>query len=168
MSSDHSEVQMSSKKPLARTLLGLVLIVIVTSAVAVGIVREGAKSGVSGAAIAPVEEPQAVTVYYFHGEMRCVTCLAIETATERVVHAEFGDEIASGNLRYLALNFDAPENRHFREKYDLAFGTVLVQGVDDERSWENLGEVWTLIHDDPIAFDAYLVEQIALMLPGNG
>jgi hypothetical protein len=38
----------------------------------------------------------AVTEYYFHGETRCETCLAIEAGTERLVRDQFAPEIAAG------------------------------------------------------------------------
>ena len=151
-----------------KPLLGIVLIAVALGAVAIGVARESSKSGVADVANAPAEQPRIVTVYYFHGETRCETCLAIETATERVVRGRFAEELAAGTLRYEAVNYDAPAGRHFRDDYDLAFGSVVVQGVGEARPWENLSEVWLLVHDDPAKLEAYLVEHIRPMLAGNG
>ena len=152
----------------ARPALGFALVAVAIGAVAIGVVRESSESRSGEVAGALVEQERAVTVYYFHGQARCETCLAIESATERVVRERFAGELDAGTLRYEAVNYDAPAERHFREEYNLAFGSVVVQGVGDDRPWENLAEVWTRIHDDPAEFEAYLVEHISSMLAGSG
>lgn len=158
-------------KSIAKPVVGLALVAVAIAAVAIGLARESSKSEATDpteAAVTTVEQPQMVTVYYFHGDTRCETCLSIEAATERVVRERFADELASGALRYEAVNYDTPANRHFRDDYDLAFGSVVVQGAGDSRPWENLADVWSLIHDDPATFDAYLDEHIAHMLAVAG
>ena len=168
MSTPDASESTPPRKGLVKPLLGILLVAVALGAVAIGVARESSKSGVADAASAPSEQPQVVTVYYFHGETRCETCLAIERATERVVNERFAEELAEGTLRYEAVNYDAPSERHFREDYDLAFGTVVVQGVGEDRPWENLADVWSLVHDDPAVIEAYLVGHITPMLAGNG
>ena len=168
MSTPDATESTPARKGFAKPLLGIVLVAVALGAVGIGVVRESSKSGVAEAASALDEQPQVVTVYYFHGETRCETCLAIESATEGVVRGRFDEEVAAGTLRYEAVNYDAPAGRHFRDDYDLAFGSVVVQGVGEARPWENLAEVWSLVHDDPAKLEAYLVEHINLMLTGNG
>jgi hypothetical protein len=168
MSTPDASESAPARKVLAKPLLGIVLIVVALGAVAIGVARESSKSGAAETATVTAEQPQVVTVYYFHGETRCETCLAIESATERVVRGRFDEEVAAGTLRYEAVNYDAPAGRHFRDDYDLAFGSVVVQGVGEARPWENLAEVWSLVHDDPEKLEGYLVEHITPMLAGNG
>jgi hypothetical protein len=168
MSTPDATESTPARKGFAKPLLGIVLVAVALGAVGIGVVRESSKSGVAEAANAYTEQPQVVTVYYFHGETRCETCLAIESATERVVRGRFAEELAAGALRYEAVNYDTPAGRQFRDDYDLAFGSVVVQGVGETRPWENLAEVWSLVHDDPAKLEAYLVEHINLMLTGSG
>ncbi len=165
--SDDSE-SAPQRKRLAKPVMGIALIAVAMSAVAIGVAREGQRSRAGEGAVTPVEQPHVVTVYYFHGDTRCETCLAIEAATERVVRERFAEELDAGTLQYKAVNFDAPADRHFRDDYDLAFGSVVVQGVGDTRPWERLSDVWSLVHDDPSKLEAYLIEHIALAIAGNG
>lgn len=148
--------------------LGVLLFAVAAGALAVGIARQSSKPGVDQAVATPVAQAERVTVYYFHGTIRCKTCVAIEMETERVLRERFSDELERGTLNYVAVDYDTPENQHFRTDYDLAFGSVVVQGSGDEGPWENLADVWTLIHSDQVTFDAYLVDHIAPLLPENG
>ncbi len=143
--------------PEGKRIVGLLLAIGAVAAAGVGVAREWQASlaGRDGQQeIAPADQ---VTVYYFHTDIRCDTCLTIETQTAETVRASFAPQIASGQVRYRAVNFDAPENRHFQTDYDLAFGSVVVVGGG---KWEILGEVWTLVHEDRADFDRYLVDHI--------
>lgn len=111
---------------------------------------------------------QPVTVYYFHGDTRCKTCLAIESQTAHVIRARFAPELEDEALRFEIVNYDTPSNAHYLQDYDLSFGSVVVQGVGEDRSWENLAEVWTLIHGEPAAFEAYIVAHVRRMLEPAG
>ena len=156
----------STHRRLAKPALGILLIAIAAAAVVVGIARQGPRPAPAHAATTE-EAPQAVTVYYFHGDERCETCLAIEAATERTIRERFAEALAEGTLRYRAVNYDTPADRHFRDDFDLAFGSVVVQGTGPQARWENLADVWTLIHEEPAAFEAYLLEHITPMLPAG-
>ncbi len=158
---------LTPRKPIGKPLLGVVLVVVALGAVVIGVTREAAPPKPAEVASAPQAEPQVVTVYYFHGDTRCDTCLAIEAATERIVREWFAKDLAAGTLRYEVVNYESPANQHFREAYALAFGTVVVQGVGEARPWKNLSKVWEFIHDDPTKLDAYLVDNIAPMLEGQ-
>jgi hypothetical protein len=154
--------------------LGLTLAVVALGALAIGLAREASRASHSGPLLITGEAesgsavPALVTVYYFHGDTRCPTCLAIESESRRVIHEHFGTELELGMLRFVAVNFDTPASRHFRTEYGLAFGTVLIQGEVDERPWENLAEVWKHIHNDPASFEDYLIGHIRAMLDRLG
>lgn len=155
-----------------RPALGLALIGVAVGAVAIGLAREASRTAHAGPLPTAVEvesaAPALVTVFYFHGDTRCPTCLAIESESGRVIRENFGPELELGMLRFAIVNFDTPASRHFRTEYGLAFGTVLVQGEAGERPWENLAEVWKFIHNDPASFEAYLVTHIHAMLDRMG
>lgn len=71
-------------------------------------------------------------------------------------------------LRFEVVNFEQPEHRHFRDDFGLSFGSVVVHGPGPEVQWENLGEVWKLIHDDPAKFEACIVRHVQSMLEAAG
>lgn len=167
MPTPHDSESAPQRKGLAKPAMGIALVALAIGAVAIGVAREGSESSAGQIAAEPVEQPRAVTVYYFHSDTRCRTCLAIESKTERIVRERFANELAAGTLRYEAVNYDAPDDRHFRDDYDLSFGTVVVQGIGGNRPWENLSDVWSLVHEDSEEFEAYLAEHITPMLEGN-
>ena len=160
------EIKPSTSRRVARFAGGAIVLIVAVGALAFGLAREFSRSERAAApqpAAAPAQ-PDAVTVYYFHGDTRCPTCRAIETKATATVHEEFADELADGRLRFEVINYDTPENSHFREDFDLSFGSVVVQGPGEDRPWENLADVWTLVNADPLDFQAYLVEHIDRML----
>ena len=53
--------------------------------------------------------PQVVACY-FHGTVRCASCLAIETRAGEVITNRFRAEMALGRLVFKSLNYDKPEN----------------------------------------------------------
>lgn len=163
------------RTPSAQSVAGVILIVFAVGATVVGLRRQSTADGASATTAVTAPEspdaesrPEPVTVYYFHGDTRCATCRAIETQTTRVVQERFDQELASEKLRFEIVNFEAPANEHFRGDYDLAFGSVVVQGIGEDRPWENLADVWTLIHEDPAVFEVYLVEHVRRMLEPAG
>ena len=56
--------------------------------------------------IAPAPDPEAaqataddvVMVYYFHGNVRCATCRAIESQTHETVESDFASQLESGEV----------------------------------------------------------------------
>ncbi|MFN7021698.1 MAG: nitrophenyl compound nitroreductase subunit ArsF family protein [Phycisphaerales bacterium] len=167
-----------------KAALGITLAVLAVGAVAFGLMRESQKSRraedsrlaiaqtqpttvatSSPMATAPLPaapiEAAVTTVYYFHGDTRCPTCLSIEKQASETVQSQFEAEIAAGRLRFLSVNYDTPEHRHFREDYQLSFGSVVVA---TGTRFENLSDVWSLVHDERPKFDANVVEHVAAFL----
>ncbi len=158
-----------------KRILGFLLIAAAVAAVAIGILRQGRSSESEPHAAASILASEqaatdaAVTVFYFHGDTRCPTCRDIETRTEQLVRKRFAAELDAGALQYVAINYDVDANRHYREDFELTFGSVVVRVDGTTTTWENLADVWSLIHeDDESRFDAYLAEHIAKMLERAG
>lgn len=155
---------------------GWTLLIAALAAAAVGLAREVGRAGtptsgnddVAVATTTAAADQQVVTVYDFHATQRCVTCLAIEKETVRVLEQHFGDALADGRLRFRSVDFDLPENLHFRSDYDLAFGSIVVRGAGADAAWQNLADVWTLIHGDPALFATYIVEHVRPLLDATG
>lgn len=168
MSSGHM-IRAEEKGRAAKLIFGLLLVGIAVGAVVIGLARESVHTAPPPVpSTAPGPSWGVVTVYYFHGDTRCNTCREIESRTVEIVQRRFAGPIEVGMLRFASVNFDDPDERHFRADYNLSFGTVLVQGAGGAKPWESLSDVWTLIHGDPAAFEAYLVEHIQTMLDAAG
>lgn len=87
-----------------------------------------------------------VTVYYLHGTVRCITCIALEDVTNRTVRDAFGGLLAEGVLALVAVDYDQPENAHFLDDFDLEMpGVVLAASAGDTlTAWRRLDRTWEL------------------------
>jgi len=84
-----------------------------------------------------------VRAIYFHGNVRCSTCLMFEdwahTAVER-----FPEALAKGRLKWQLINFDKPENKHFINDYGLADKALVMVRLEHGKQvrWKNVEEFW--------------------------
>jgi hypothetical protein len=153
----------------ARRVVQVALLVVVAATVGL-LLRPGSDSGEEAAAgtaakpaadatTAAVEAPFAA--YYFHGNLRCPTCLSIEEQAAAAVRDGFARELASGELTWAAVNYDLPENAHFLQDFGLTHSTVvLVERADGATvRFERLDRVWELVHE-PELFREYMLGEV--------
>lgn len=110
---------------------------------------------------------QQVIAYYFHGTVRCETCLLIEKLAKMVVEQKFSAELATNRLVFTSVNHELPENTHFLTDYQLPCPSlVLVKRRDDkDENWKLLGDTWQLIHE-PVKLNAYVEAEVRTFLCG--
>ena len=103
----------------------------------------------------------AVIACYFHGGLRCKTCLAIERNAEDALRAAYPDAFARREVRWRTVNFDAPEHQHYKDEYDLYTSSLVLIDVHDgaPRDWKLLEKTWDLVWEDD-AFDAYVRNEL--------
>ena len=111
---------------------------------------------------------QLVITYYFHGTVRCETCLKIEQQAKAVIERQFKPELDAQRLVFLPLNYDQPENAHFQQDYKLPCPSlVLVRQKDGkDEKWTLLGDTWQLVHD-PVKFNSYIETEVNKFLSGQ-
>ena len=87
--------------------------------------------------------------YYFHGDVRCKTCLDIEAFSREALTKAFAKEIASGRLRWQAVNFDERQNEHYLRDYELTTSSLVFVDMrgGEQKSWKTIEEVWALVSD---------------------
>lgn len=130
----------------------------------------GAKSvvakAVQGTAHAQVVGNRTV-VYYFHGNMRCVSCRRIEGFAREAITNGFAPDLADGRLEIMAINVEEPGNRHFIEEFQLYAPSVVVTRVEGgkRKQWKNLDQVWRLVRDRQ-AFLQYVQQETRAMMKG--
>jgi thioredoxin 1 len=114
----------------------------------------------SGKTAEPAEIDHRVTAYYFHGDMRCITCLAIEDQARAAIEKAFSRQMEAGTLQWQPVNYDKPENRHFIEEYDLSMSSLVLVHADngEQKEWKILENVWELV-DLIESFDRYVEEE---------
>jgi hypothetical protein len=111
---------------------------------------------------------QQLTVYYFHGNVRCPTCYKLETYARESIEANFGGALSNGKLKWKAVNVEEKGNEHFVNDYRLYTKSVIVSvhGGGKESSWKNLDQIWTLVRDEA-GYKTYIKKEIAACLEGK-
>jgi hypothetical protein len=106
--------------------------------------------------------------YYFHGDVRCKTCLAIEAYAQEALTNAFPEEIASGRIRWEAVNFDQREHEHFLRDYELVTSSLVLVDTrgGEQRAWKTVEEVWDLVSDKP-AFLAFVESEARTFLESS-
>ncbi len=85
-----------------------------------------------------------VVAYYFHSNLRCPTCRAMEKYTKEAIEGNFKDDLASGRLVFKAINIDAKGNAHYINDYQLYTKSLVVSKVVDDKEveYKNLAKIW--------------------------
>lgn len=113
------------------------------------------------------ESDSMVTVYYFHGDRRCQSCIKIEKYTEEAVKNFFTERMESGELVYSVINTDKEENKHYIDDYQLYTKSVILSLTRDgkEVRHKNLTKVWQYLRDREKFID-YIREETEEFLAG--
>jgi hypothetical protein len=106
-----------------------------------------------------------LVVYYFHGDMRCATCEAIESQSYETVHTDFASQLESGEVVWKVLNFEQPAGSDLAKKFEIETSVVVLVRMKGGRieEWNRLDQVWALWDDKP-AFAKFVRGEINQML----
>jgi hypothetical protein len=108
-----------------------------------------------------------VVAYYFHGRVRCASCVKIGNLSGKAIRDRFPEELRTGLLAFREVNIDEPENHHFIDDYRLTSQSLVVVEYRDSRQvrWKNLEQVWTLLNSEK-EFLPYVQEGVSSYLKG--
>ena len=106
-----------------------------------------------------------VIAYYFHGTVRCETCLKIEKQARAAIEWRFPLEIAEKRLVFKPVNYDKPENAHFLRDYKLPCPSLVVdrQKAGKDERWKLLDKTWEHI-ENPFTFTDYVEGEVDRIL----
>lgn len=76
------------------------------------------------------QKSSEVKAYYFHGNVRCVTCEAVEKVSKEAIAEYYGDKVA-----FESINRDEEKNKTLVKKYKVS-GTALI--IDNGEKTVNL------------------------------
>ena len=76
------------------------------------------------------ESADIVEVYYFHFTRRCVTCVNVQKATEKVLKDHYKAELESGTIVYHEINLSDPESREIAQRLGVGRQSLLVASGD--------------------------------------
>lgn len=105
---------------------------------------------------------RTILAVYFHGNIRCTTCLEIEKMARDTVISEFADENGSGAVSWAAVNYDVPENDRYNSEFELQAPSLILMEVESGKvlRWRNLANTWDLVNDSR-AFSKYVFDEMA-------
>ena len=102
-----------------------------------------------------------VTVYYFHGNFRCVNCHNIERYTKEAVEKYFRKELDAGKVIFKVINVETKGNEYFTNDYQLYTKSVVLSLVKNgkEVKLDNLAKVWGYLRNKD-AFHQYIKSEV--------
>jgi hypothetical protein len=102
-----------------------------------------------------------VIVYYFHGNMRCHTCISIEKFAHEAVQEAFQIELEQGKMLWNVINLDKDENAHYFKDFKLVTSSLVLVKMNNgkQTEWKNLNQIWQLI-DNEEEFKKYVQKEI--------
>jgi hypothetical protein len=106
-----------------------------------------------------------VVAYYFHGTIRCETCLKIEKQARQALEWRFPVEMAEKRLVFKAVNYDQPENAHYLKDYKLPCPSLVMvrqKGGNDEK-WKLLDKTWEHV-ENLVKFKEYVEGEVGKCL----
>jgi hypothetical protein len=127
-----------------------------------------APAGAPAAAPALAEGQRKIIVYYFHGKVRCATCIKIENYTREAVETGFKEQVAKNLIEFRVVDVDEPDNRHFVAEYLLYTKTVVLSSMEGAKQlrWKNLEKIWELQPTKEV-FIKYIQNEITAFMAGN-
>ena len=146
------------KKLLITALAGFVVASLAALGLRLYLIRQMAPPGP-----AAVEQlPNALIVYCFHGKVLCPKCKKIESQTREVLDKSFSAPLKEGRLVWQVLNYEDPQNAHFKDDYQIVASCIVLVDARSGRAAtaENLQQrVWQLV-DDKEAFANFMRGEI--------
>jgi hypothetical protein len=77
---------------------------------------------------------ETIDVYYFHFARRCVTCVNVQKATEKVLSEMYGKEMENGSLVYHEVNLSESSSADIATKLEVGGQALLV--VSGEKKYD--------------------------------
>lgn len=119
----------------------------------------------TSAADAPSAGDRQVVAYYFHGKMRCRTCVGMEGMTADVLRTDFPTQLKDKSIDWRVVNYDEQANEHFIKDYQLVGPSLVLVELAGGRQvrFRNLDKIWQLAHEED-EFKHYVRTQVTAFL----
>lgn len=135
-----------------RIVTGLLLALVAVSIVAFVARQAGLVSSETLPFLSSGDAPRhKIIAYYFHGNVRCPTCINIEQFTDETLKTYFAADLADGRLEWRVINREVPPNEHFVQDYGLySQALIIIDSIPGQKAeFKNLEAMWDYAHDKP-------------------
>lgn len=90
-----------------------------------------------------------VIAYYFHSNVRCLTCHNMEKYAKEAIEKNFAEELKDGRLVFKTVNVEEKENEHFVDDYELYTKALVISQIKDEKESQhkNLTKIWEYVRN---------------------
>jgi hypothetical protein len=114
---------------------------------------------------APAAGDRQIVAYYFHGKLRCKTCVGMEGMATEVLKTDFPAQLKDKSIDWRVVNYDEQANEHFIKDYQLVGPSVVLVELAGGRQvrYRNLDKIWQLAHEED-EFKHYVRTQVAAFL----
>lgn len=159
---------------MSKILLYSLLMVLVSFAAVIADVPKNDTTKVAEAAIdsskisAKPAASEIVYAYYFHGDVRCATCLKLENYSHEALMTGFEKELKDSTIIWQMVNYDKKENEHFIKDFQLYTKAFVLTRQKEGKvtAWKNLDKIWELVGNKE-EFIKYVQAETKLFLEGE-
>jgi len=99
-----------------------------------------------------------VEVYYFHFTRRCVSCVNVQKATEKVLKEHYKEELENGTIVYHEVNLSEPGSREIAQRLGIGRQALIV--ISGDKAYDLTMQGFMLASRDYNQFKATLDEAI--------
>lgn len=95
-----------------------------------------------------------VTVYYFYGQMRCVTCISLQEVTQEAIAENFAN---NKDVAFHEIDFSKRANDALAEKYEIVFSSLIIANEKDYK--DITPEAFAMVMGEPAKLKDFIVQE---------
>ncbi|MFN3556100.1 MAG: nitrophenyl compound nitroreductase subunit ArsF family protein [Bacteroidales bacterium] len=95
-----------------------------------------------------------VHVYYFHGKMRCVTCVTLQEVAQQAVIENFA---GNNDVAFIEVDFSEKTNEALAEKYEIVFSSLVIACGDQYKDITD--QSFALVMGNPEGLKALIAQE---------
>lgn len=100
------------------------------------------------------EQNSGVNVYYFHGNQRCKTCIAVQNVAKETIEKTY----PNNEVRFIEVNTSKKENEALVEKYEVSWNALIIE--KGENSEDLTEQAFALAVNSPKELEKIIIETV--------
>ena len=88
-------------------------------------------------AVANDENKNCVEILYFHGDMRCKNCYAMEKGVSELLADQFEDKVNDGKIVFKTIDITTPEGEQIADNYGVTWSSLYLNNWKDGKEERN-------------------------------